>query len=337
MNVLFYVGYPLAWAKGGYTTQIEETKSGLERLGIRVHWLHHECDEIPDCDLIHYWSRPPNDFHWQLSRRKNLKLVLTELHPATASRPKWTWSARGRMRPVLKRIMGTGLYGTLGIGLYTHADAVIAVNSAEAEYMNRVFGADPRRIHVIPNGVDPVFFDRRIAPEPFDGLVCLAYIKESKHSIELARRAKEAKVPIKFVGNACFSGDRYLSEFRREVDNRLVFWEGEVLERERICAILRGAKGCILASEGESQPIALLESLACGTPVMGPDLTPLKSFFGDTIRYAVSPGKAAFAGQLAAFYRECGAGLKQSFHVLGWGQVAEKVAEVYEMALAISR
>ena len=233
--------------------------------------------------------------------------------------------------------MGKGLFETMGVGLYTQADAAIALNPAEAEYMIQVFGADPQKTHVVPNGVDPVFFDRGITPEPFDGLICLAYIQERKNSVELARRAKDARVPVKFVGSSCFCEDRYMKKFQSEVDRQWVFWEGEVREKERICALLRGARGCVLASDMETQPIAMLESLACGTPVMGSDSVCLRSFFGHAIRYCASPRKAVFVDQLRDFYRECCMGEKQSFPVIDWSQVSAKVAAVYEAVLGASQ
>lgn len=95
-------------------------------------------------------------------------------------------------------------------------------------------------------------------------------------------------------------------------------------------ALYRGAAGTVLASHNESQPLVLLESLACGTPVMGPNLLNLRSYWGHAIRYCSPPPSRSFDAQLSAFYQDCKGGLQQTFHVPRWSEIANRVLEIYE-------
>ena len=327
MNVLFHVSYPLDWLPGGHAVQIRETAAALQELGVGVHWLHAE--EMPPCaEILHYWTRPPNDLHWQTAKARGLRLVLSEYHQSAALRRRWTWPVRGALRPFLPALLGQGLAGTLGVGIYRACDAAIAVNRHEAEYMQAVFGVPPARCHVIPNGVRPEF--RPDGPvESFDGLIYPAYICERKNSVAVARAAKAAQIPVKFVGGAVPREPAYAEHFRREVDGRWVFWEGEIESPARMAAILRGARGAFLASRDEGQGIALLEALACEKPVMGPDLPSLRSYYGEGIRYCQSAETESLGSALTSFYRDASKGLRMPFPTLSWHDIALSLLSVY--------
>lgn len=334
MKVLFYVGYPLAWAKGGHAFQINETKRALIEQGVEVDWLHNEDNEPPSADILHYFTRPPGDFHWQLARTRGMKIVLSECLQASVIRPRWTWPLRGYLGNILPRVMGRGLHGTLGLSVYRNIDAAIAVTPSEVDYMTVVMGTPPGRTHLIGNGVEDVFFDESITPVTFDGLLYSAYVCERKNSVAVARLAKRAKVPVKFIAPALFPDSDYAKAFAREVDNEFVLWEPDVTDRRHLATIYRGASGSFLASQNESLPLALLESLATGTPVMSPDLPNLRGYFGDAVSYIPAPERPEAVVALQQFYAACQQGLKQSFKVNRWTDIARQIIAVYQSLLA---
>ncbi len=330
MRVLFYVGYPLAWAKGGHALQILESKRALEQLGCEVRWLHHEDPELPGADILHYWTRPPNDVHWQLARQHGLRLVISELHQAAVLRPRWSWPLRRWLARGVQVALGSQLFGLFGAGVYRECDAAIAVTAAEADYMRVVFGARADKVHCIPNAADDVFFDEAIAPETVAGLVCIGYICKRKNSIAVAKAAAEAGVPITFVGGAPFGeADPYVAEFKARVDNKHVFWLGEVTDRRRLAAIIRGSRGLVLASQNEGLPLSILEALACGKPVLCSDLSNLRAHYGDAIHYCHQPGQPEFRDELREFDQRCGDGLGGEFKVARWQDVGGAILDVY--------
>ena len=336
MKVLHYVGYPLAWAKGGHTIQIMRTLQALERHGVVNEWLDHSRLDVQAGDVVHYWTRPPNDSHWQYARRQGFKLVISELHALGAMRPHWQWLLRCYMAQVLRCALGSNLYGSFGAGLYPACDAAVAVTPQEAEYMRIVFGAPTDKLFCITNGVEDLFLTRGGSSEEFNGLLYIGYICERKNSVAVAEAARYAQVPIKFIGDAPFGkNDVYFNKFKSLVDNRYVFWVGEITQRERLAAMLRGARGLLLASRSEASPLSILEALACKCPVMVSALRNLRAYYGDAICYCHQPEHPAFYKELQGFYIDCKNGLQQNFPVLTWNDVGREYFRVYQKILGM--
>lgn len=330
IRVLHYVGYPLGWAPGGHALQIRETLAGMREFGVEHTWLHHEADDYPEADLLHYWGRPPHDQHWRLARARGLKLVISEYHQQGVLRPRWTWPLRGQARLWLRR-MGGGIYSSLGAEIYPQVDAAIAATPYEARYMRVVFGSPAGKTHVVPNGVSDVFFDGSIEPVPFEGLVYSAYISRRKNCLEVARAARRNRIPVKFVGGVSEEDSRYVAAFRNEVDNETVFWTGELQSPEAIAAQLRGAKGLVLASRNEAVGISALEAMACGRPVLVSRLPNLVDYYRDAVEYCAPGHEAGFGRDLRAFWERCYAGTAQNgpFDLWRWRDVSRAVYDLY--------
>ena len=179
-----------------------------------------------------------------------------------------------------------------------------------------------------------VFFDPTVPVEPFAGLLYIGYICERKNSVAVARAARLAHVPVKFVGGAPFgANDPYVDEFKSLVDGHAVQWAGEITRREQLAGMIRGARGVLLASQSEASPLSLLEALACQRPVMASALRNLRAYYGDAICYCQQPDRPGFPGELRAFFDRCQQGLVQTFPVSRWAEVGAAYARVYRQVL----
>ncbi len=78
--------------------------------------------------------------------------------------------------------------------------------------MGDLFDAPSKRIHVVPNAVDDVYFHFRSKPIG-DYLICVATITERKRVLELAQAAIKAKAPLKVVGKPYSENDPYFLRF----------------------------------------------------------------------------------------------------------------------------
>ena len=223
------------------------------------------------------------------------------------------------------------------------AAAVISVSSRMAGEAASL-GVAKERLHVIVNGVDCEHFrprDKRDCrkrlglPEEGRLLVTVAHLGHRKGHHEMIRALAEMPNDVRLVvvGGAAQGGS---AEGLREVA-RAVGVEGRLIlagaqSYERIPLYFSAADASVLASYREGCPNAVLESLACGTPVIAtdvgavPDILPVPAVGRIVPAEQVEPLRAAVAEVLGQSWsavdvvRESG--------VRNWNQVAEDVKSV---------
>ncbi len=329
MKVLFDVNYPLSWAEGGFSIQIRRSKTALEALGAVVDWVDYFSETAQDADIVHYFGMPSSITMYRAARAMQTRQVVTFLAPRGFVKPSCADHVKRAVRGAALQCLGPlRLFGRMGIGI-EQADAFIMLNRAEKNYAVFHYGWPESKCHVIPEGVDGLFFDETIPAEPLDGLFYPSYICPRKKQVEVARAAKAMKVRVFFAGKAQGEYPEYARIFERELDNEYAVWLGEIRDRRRLAALYRGAWGTFLASDFDNQGIILLESLACGRPVMGPDLPSLRTFFGDRISYCSGADSRNFYSELRDFDGFCRSGGRQDMQVAGWDEIGRRLFKVY--------
>ncbi len=330
MRVLFSVAYPLSWAAGGFSVQIRKTKVALEGLGVEVDWVDYGSRDVQRADIVHYWGAPTDLTMWRSGRSHSMRHVVSFLPPGGMSKPRLPDYAKRAVRTALFRSLGAiRLFGRMGIGFET-ADAFILLNRAEAEYCSFYYKWGQACSYVIPNGVDDAFLVDDVSCEALNALFYPSYICPRKNQLEIARLAKQLKIPVVFAGGDQGEFPEYFARFKAELDGEYAVWLGEVSDRKRLASLYAGARGTFLASDFDNQPLILLESLAVGTPVMATDLPSHRAFFGERIQYCPSAKSRGFSKRLIAFDALCRAGLRQEMVVHGWSDIARQVLDVYK-------
>ncbi len=186
MKILFNCKIPFALAHGGLQIQVEHTQAALQSLGLQVEplrWWDHE----QTGDVIHYFGRMPA-IHAALARQKGIKIVMAELLTGQGSRS----HSQLRLQKIIKRIMEhiapRHFIASFSWESYQLADACVALTSWEAHLMRYLFDAPAENVHVVPNGVEDVFFQSPVAQRG-KWLVCTATVTERKRVLELAEAA----------------------------------------------------------------------------------------------------------------------------------------------------
>jgi len=150
------------------------------------------------------------------------------------------------------------------------ADAVIAVTARQVEPLTRL-GYRRQRIEVIPNGIAPPD-PRPAGPLAADGefaVLCAARLQVEKRADRFVRavagaRGSDPRIRGFLVGDGS----------ERAAIEHLAAGSGVELlgERPDVPALLAGADAFMLTSDAEALPISILEAMACGVPVIVPDL-----------------------------------------------------------------
>jgi teichuronic acid biosynthesis glycosyltransferase TuaC len=163
------------------------------------------------------------------------------------------------------------------------ASAVISVSGQLAEEARKL-GVSDDRLVIIPNGIDRDYFhsrDKRTCrkelglPEEGRLLVTIAHLGHRKghHEVIRALAGLPDNVRLVIVGAPAQSGtSETLRSVAREVgvEDRLILPGHQPYER--VPMYFSAADASVLASYREGCPNAVLESLACGTPVVASDV-----------------------------------------------------------------
>jgi len=335
MKILFDHHTPFALAHGGFQQQLEQTRAALDQLGVEtdhVRWW----DSAQTGDLIHFFGRPPAEYI-AFAHGRGRKVVIAELLTATGSRSQLQLASQKYFIAVAKRILPGTFTSRLAWNAYRLADACIALTPWEAHLMGYLFEAPPDRIHVVPNGVEDIFFDRSAVTRG-SWLVCTATITARKRILELAEAAVTARTPLWIVGQAYSDADPYAQRFfaLARAHPETIRFEGPIAGREALAGIYREARGFVLLSAMESLSLSALEAAACGCPLLLSDLPWARSTFAENAMYCpiASPGRTATI--LKTFY-DTALTRPAPPRPAKWRDVASRLRGVYDRVLSTSR
>ena len=306
MKILFDHPNPFLLAHGGFQVQIEQTKKALEEIGVEVEWLRW-WDSTQIGEIIHYFGRP-SAAYIDFAHQKGFKVVMSELLTGLGSRTRTQRGVQKLLMMASQKILPKSFTARLSWDAYQKSDTIIALTPWEKQLMIDMFDAPPRSVHVVPNGVEEIFF---LAPDATpntrsEWLVCTATITPRKRVLELAEAAILAETPIWIIGKPYAASDPYFVRFLDIVraSSGLIRYDGGISDRARLAEIYRSAKGFVLLSTMESLSLSALEAAASGCPLLLSNLPWAVTTFGSDASYyhITSPGKTAV--KLKEFYHE---------------------------------
>jgi len=333
MRVLLDHNEPFLLAHGGLQIQIERTKAALESEGCEVEYLRW-WDDAQSGDLIHFFGRA-NPSQINFAHGKGMKYVMQELLTSQGSRSIIHLRLQAAVNRILCKVLPANYRLPLRWDSYHMADAIIAITPWEARIMRTLFQAPQERLHVVPNGVDDVFF-RAIDDSISRGhyLVCVATITGRKRVVELAEAATLAKIPLKVIGKPYTIDDPYYRRFIQVAQSSggLIEYPGAVDDRGALAKIYREARGFVLPSSMETQSLAALEAAAAGCPLLLSDLLWARQTFGETATYLPLCFGAHFAKLLQNFYNQA-PWLTAPTSPATWSEVGGELINIYEAVL----
>ncbi len=332
MKVLFNTHTPFNLAHGGAQIQIERTKDALNQIGVEADFFKW-WDENQKPDIIHQIGGVTQAVV-QASHRKGCKVVQTLLLTETCNRSSLQLFLRQIcVRAVLAAPLPRGMMDQLAWKTYRACDLNIVGLEAERMVLEKLYGIPRERIAVVPLGLTDTFLRAGEAIRTESHLICTGTIGPLKNSIQLARLALEAQVPILFVGKPFDFGNAYWKEFEKLIDGRFVKHQMHV-RNEEIVAWLQKARGYVLMSRSENWSLAAHEAAACGLPLLLPDQRWSRERFGNQAVYFPQRLGRRSAIVLRQFYDSCPKLPSPKVELPGWCDVAEKLKRIYSDLLA---
>lgn len=333
MKVLFDHAAPFALAHGGFQTQIEQTKAGLERLGIEVEYLRW-WDDKQSGDLIHYWG-VPSVFYLKLAQGKKISVIVNHLFTETCNRSPMQLAIQGAITQTLLALPGWGMIkNQLTWESFRMATHLVVSLRAEKGVLRTVFDVPEKRITTVPYGMHRDFLEAGKAARDGKCLITTGTITERKRPVELALMARDAEVPLLFVGKPYHPDDPYWKKFEALIDNRFVFHRNHVDGRDEMIKLLKSSRGFVIYSEYENWCLSAHEAVACGLPVLVPDLPWSRECLGAEASYLDANGSSENPARLRAFYEKCPQLPAPGIKLYSWDEVAGQLSACYHSLLA---
>ncbi len=237
------------------------------------------------------------------------------------------------------------------------ADASISLNPHERDEMVRLCGADPRRISVIPAGVDADLFQpvdraearRRLGLTPEGPVVLYVGRLERLKGIDILLQAAALLQDVQGLRVLVVGGNpsedreraRLEAETRRLGVERMVRFEGPV-KQEALPAYYSAADVCVVPSYYESFGLVAVEAQACGTPVVAARAGGLAYTVRDGVTGYLIPERRAelYADRIRTLLADTplrarmGDAARKAVAPLTWGAMAERIGEVYRQVVA---
>ncbi len=344
-SILFHAPSTVFQSPGGGENQLVQTGQHLEDLGHRVKLFNPWCDRIDDARLLHLFGMSREGLELaRMARMRHIPVVLSPIcwidawaMNATAQHrlqglanlAKWSLKAAVPQWPTWRR------------ELLLAADAILPNSRAEAAQLIRLFGAEPKSIHVVPNGVssrferaNPELFRSRYGDDPF--VLYVGRIEPRKNVLGLVQASRSLGVPLVAIGNPAPGFDEY-DRACREIGGDGVTWYPAVEHDDPwLASAFAAARVFALPSWFETPGLAALEAALAHCAIV---ITPngcTREYFRTHVEYARPQRCREIQEAIRKAWKngpDPGLARHIETHFL-WSKVAARTAEVYDQLIA---
>ncbi|MBV9392102.1 MAG: glycosyltransferase family 4 protein [Verrucomicrobia bacterium] len=232
----------IGWLRTGYLGCIRAVRRKLQE--IKPDIVHGQGTER-DCAVSAVFSGFPNI----LTLHGNMRVIAALQHA-----PLWSYAG---LTASLERFIVPRTNGVICITRYTQRN-VLDLN---------------RRTWIIPNAVDPKFFQIKLQPVDPPIVLCIGVVSTRKNQLKVLEAftplAAEKVFKLAFLGKASPS-DPYAQAFMQQIAR--LGWVEHVnhANRELLRSYFAKARMLVLASVEDNCPMVVLEAAAAGIPIVAP-------------------------------------------------------------------
>jgi glycosyltransferase involved in cell wall biosynthesis len=216
------------------------------------------------------------------------------------------------------------------------ADAVVALTTGQAEFLVEEYAIAPRRLVVMPNGVDHAFLE--LGPSPRRGqplhVLFVGRLDAQKNIPRLLRAVARVTEPVEVVVVGDGEERERCESIREQLGVGHVRFVGPQYGHDLV-GWYDWADLFVLPSDREGMPLVLLEAMAAGLAVVTTDVSELGDLVGDA-GLVVPAGAQPLAGaiSLLAGDRDLLAALQQRSRArgrsFGWDVAVAQLTRLYE-------
>jgi glycosyltransferase involved in cell wall biosynthesis len=329
-------------APGGGEVQLARTARHLEDLGVRVRPMNPWSDRLEQARLLHLFGMSREGLELaKVARSRNVPVVLS---PICWFEPSALVSLAGSRLRAARDLAAWGIRRAVPRvpgwrrELLRRSDAVLPNSAAEGSQLVRLFGLEPRKIRVVPNGVEPTVLGAD--PGPFRAIVgqtefvlYAGRVEPRKNVLGLVRACADARLPLVVVGDPVPGTESY-AEQCRGVPQSSVTWVPRMdADDPLLASAFAAARVFALPSWFETPGLAALEAALAGCSVVITPFGCTREYFGNRAIYA-RPGKIKEISRGLQRAWEAGRGGTELAEVVHrrylWATVARRTAEVYD-------
>jgi glycosyltransferase involved in cell wall biosynthesis len=345
MHVLFATSQATALVRGGVRTQVLQTKASLENLNVHVTlfdtWRDFHSNEY---DLVHIFAANIATYHLTRAvKAQGLPIIISPVF--FTRRTKRIVRSVIAVDKLISRMM-RGFWTDYGLiaEMCSWADAITPNTSEEARLFIDSFGVAPKRVTVVPNGVEarfayatPELFEREYGLKNF--ILYVGHIgparKNVLHLIEALEQIDHPAVIIGRIENTP-SGKTCIE--RAKCNSKLMIINTLPHDSMLLASAYAACDVFVLPSLYETPGIAALEAALAGAKIVATPFGGTKDYFGNDAEYVNPYSSNDIADGIKKML------LKQKTGTLGerikqeflWQQVSRKTKEVYERVLGLN-
>lgn len=273
--------------------------------------------------VVHFHAIGPALFA-PLARLLGMRVIVTH-HSRNYLHAKWNGFARLALR-----------FGEWCAA--TFADRVIAVSPSLAEEMRQRYRGAAGRIHYIPNGAtefappardeDEAAILTRLGVAARDYIVAVGRLTPEKglHDLIPAYQKASPRRKLLIVGKADFE-DAYSRGLTAHASDAIIF--AGFQDRATLRVLYANAGLFVMPSHHEGMPIAALEALSCGAPVLMSDIQPNRDLALPAACYFKMGDADALAAKLAREPDAYAVDARAMLKAFSWPEVARQTGALY--------